>query len=166
VSYRYFAYGATLDAEHVNSWCRDHGYAEGLLAEGMVAILDDYELLVEVPSRRWLGGVGTISIAPGASVYGVLFELDDERADIVRHKEGVASGLFQEIDVEVRLWTPGADPGETTIQLLPARSFRASDARQGRAAPSKGWLDTVVRGAQAHELPDMWVAELRRRARG
>jgi cation transport regulator ChaC len=165
MSYHYFAYGSSLDPQHVDEWRQEHGYPGGILDEGQVAVLDDWELSLSVPSRYWMGAVGTIEPRPGGSVYGVLFEVPEEHADVVRHKEGVATGLFREVEVETRLWAPTGD--EVTIQLMPARAFRAAPGRTVTPAPppSRRWLDIVVRGAQARGLPELWIAELKRRAK-
>jgi hypothetical protein len=111
--------------------------------------------------------VGTIEPKQGATTWGLLFTVPDEWADMIRHKEGVASGLYREIDVEVRLWTPGADQEAATIQLLSASAFRVVEEHMTHPAPhpSRRWVDTVLRGAEARGMPDHWIADLRRRGR-
>jgi cation transport regulator ChaC len=166
VSYRYFAYGSALDATHFAEWAAEHGYAGRALDEGQPAVLDDYELAMTVPSRYWMGAVGTLEARPGGAVYGVLFTLPDDWADMVRHKEGVATGLYRETEVEVRLWAPGGDD-DVTMQLMSASAFVVSPGRAVTAPPpsSQRWLDIVVRGAQARGLPDLWIAELKRKGK-
>lgn len=131
----------------------------------MLAVLDDYELVLSVPSKYWMGAVGTLEPRSGASVYGVLFDLPDEAADKIRHKEGVATGLYREVELEVRLLTGGAE--EATVQLVPAWGFRAAEGRSVAQPPpaSQRWLDIVVRGAKEHGLSDLWIAELKRKGR-
>jgi hypothetical protein len=165
MSYRYFAYGSILDADHFADWAKEHGYEGRTLEEGRPAVLDDWELTLSVPSRYWMGAVGTIEPRPGSSVYGVLYVLDDDWADMIRHKEGVASGLYREAECEVRLWMGGGD--ESTIQLLSASAFRAAEGKSSASptAVSQRWLDIVLRGGAAHGLPDLWLAELKRKAR-
>lgn len=165
MTYAYFAYGVALDGEHMAEWCREHGYGAPSLEDATPAVLDDHELVLTVPSRYWLGGVGTIVPKPGSVVYGVLFLLPDDQADTIRAKEGVASGLYREVDVEVRNYTPGE--GEVTIQLMSASAFAAAEGRAPAMPPvaSQRWVETVVRGARAHDLPELWVAELKRKGR-
>jgi hypothetical protein len=165
MSYRYFAYGSALDPAHVAEWAAEHGYARDLLDDASPAVLDDYELVLTVPSKYWMGAVGTLEPRPGATVYGVLFTLRDEQADAVRHKEGVATGLYREIEVESRLWTPGGD--DATLQLNTAAAFVVAEGRavQNPPAPSQRWVDIVVAGAQARGLPELWIAELKRKGR-
>lgn len=165
MSYRYFAYGSILDAEHFADWSKEHGYSGRVMADGQPAVLDDYELQLTVPSRYWMGAVGTIEPAPGGTVYGVLYTVPDDWADMIRHKEGVASGLYTEIDVEVRLWAGG--DADATIQLMAAAAFRHPEGRPhtGPVAASQRWIDIVTAGARAAGLPDLWIAELKRKAR-
>lgn len=165
MAYRYFAYGSILDADHFAEWAREHGYEGRLLEGGAPAILDDFELALTVPSRYWLGAVGTVVPKPGGAVYGVLYSVPDDWADMIRHKEGVATGLYREIEVEARLWTAGAD--DATMQLMTASAFVVVPGRAAATPPppSQRWMEIVVRGAQQHGLPDLWIAELKRKAR-
>ncbi len=165
MTYRYFAYGSALDPAHFAEWAQEHGYPGDVLGDGLPAALDDYELLLTVPSRYWMGAVGTLEPKQGSTVYGVLFEVADAQADIVRHKEGVATGLYQELEVEVRLWTPAG--AEATLQLDTAHTFVVAEGRAAASPPppSQRWLDIIIGGAQARGLPDLWIAELKRRKR-
>ncbi len=165
MSYRYFAYGSILDDEAFAEWAKEHGYEGRVMEDGQPAVLDDWELTLSVPSRYWMGAVGTIEPRPNGVVYGVLYTVPDDWADMIRHKEGVASGLYQETEVEVRLWAGG--DADVTIQLMTAAAFRAAEGKHGAApaAVSQRWLDIVLRGGEKHGLPDLWLAELKRKAR-
>jgi hypothetical protein len=160
MTYRYFCYGSSLDAEHFASWANEHGYGTRSLREGEPAMLSDHELSLVVPSRYWMGGVGTVVPHPGGVVHGVVFALGDDDAEMVRHKEGVGSGLYREIQVEVEI---GAGPA-TTMRLVSASMFVAARAAGGEAPPaSRRWLSHVARGAKAMGLPEAWVEMLERR---
>jgi hypothetical protein len=163
--YRYFAYGSALDPGHFADWAQEHGYRSDLLEDGLPAVLDDHALVMNVPSRYWMGAVGTLVPHPGTQVYGVLFDVADEHADAVRHKEGVATGLYREIEVEARIFTPGGP--ETTLQLKTAAAFVVAEGRASEhpPPPSHRWLDIVVAGAEHRGLPELWLAELRRRGK-
>jgi len=164
MSYRYFAYGATLDPDHFGEWAREHQYGEATLGDGRVAVLDDHELVLSVPSRYWGGGVGTVVERPGGAVWGALFTLEAAQADMVRHKEGVAGGLYREIAVEARV--PLLGGADETVQLMAAHAFVAAPGRtvDPLPPPSARWIEVVVRGAQARGLPGRWLAELRRKS--
>ena len=165
MTYRYFAYGASLDSRHVAEWCQEHGVPIPTLVEGLPAVLDDHALVLSVPSRTWLGAVGTIEPSPGSTSFGMLFEVDDDQADIVRRLEGVTSGLFTEAEIEVRLLV-SSEP-DSTIQLVEASAFRAAEGRSSATPPlpSQRWIETVARGALERGLPETWVADIRRKGR-
>jgi hypothetical protein len=165
MTYRYFAYGSALEPSHFAEWASEHGHPTDVLTDGLPAALDDYALVLSVPSRYWMGAVGTIEPRQGDTVYGVLFEVEEAHADVVRHKEGVATGLYHEIEVEVRLWTPAGEA--STLQLDTASAFVVAEGRQVAhpPPPSQRWLDITIAGAQARGLPDLWIAELKRRKR-
>jgi hypothetical protein len=161
--YLYFAYGSALDAGHFAEWAKEHEHPADILGDGLPAVLDDHELQLSVPSRYWMGAVGTLVPKPGATVYGVLFEVEPAHADVIRHKEGVATGLYKETRVEVRLWTPGDDG--STLQLDEAAAFVVAEGRAvaDPPPPSQRWLDIVIAGATARGLPELWLADLKRR---
>jgi gamma-glutamylcyclotransferase len=166
MTYRYFAYGSNLDAGHFADWTREHGYEGFVLENGQPAVIDDYELALSVPSKYWAGAVGTIVPRPGGAVYGVLFELGPADVEKIRHKEGVASGLYREIEVEARIWIPGSDE-TATLQILDAAAFVAADGRtvDPPPAPSSRWLEAVIRGGRAAGLPESWLGELQHQVR-
>lgn len=158
MAFRYFAYGSALDDTHVRSWAEDHGHPPDLLAEdGLPAAVDDHALAFTVASRYWGGGVGTLEPRPGAVVLGMLFELDDAAAEVIRHKEGARTGLYREVRVEVRVVMGGHEGA--TMQLLEASAFVATSPGEP-VAPSARWLDAVITGARARRLPATWIAEL------
>lgn len=110
-----------------------------------------------------MGAVGTLVPRPGAVVHGVLFALANDDADMIRHKEGLASGLYRELEVEVEV---GAGPA-TTMQLVRGHTFVAAPDRVAAAPPppSRRWLESVVRGARAHGLPASWIDDIARNLR-
>src|SRR5688572_14515201 len=130
---RYFAYGSNLDPAHVAAQCRAQGGRTLTLADGQPAVLDDWELILNVPSAEWGGAVGTLAPRMDAAVFGVLFDVPDADVDQVRRLEGVPQGLAQELKVEARLWTPhGAD---VTIQLEQATAFVAAEGKSAAEPP-------------------------------
>jgi len=73
----------------------------------------------------------------------------------VLRKEGVATGLSEEIDVSV-------DAGG---QRIAAKAFVARPEKRGEPGPASGrLLAYLIEGAQERGLPDSWVDYLRKQA--
>src|SRR5216684_3726407 len=88
-------------------------------------------------------------------VHGVLFEIPVPARDAVLKKEGVATGLSQEIDVTV----------EVDGKPVQAKAFVARPERRSEPGPASGrLLQYLVEGAQERGLPQVWVDELKRHA--
>src|SRR2546430_2569749 len=99
--YLYFAYGSVLSRRHVGEWAAEHGVDVRLFARGAPAVLKGYRLVFDVESRFWGGKVADLAEDKDGAVHGVLFEIPPMAKDAVYRKEGVATGLSQEIDVTV-----------------------------------------------------------------
>src|SRR5215831_16474728 len=99
--YRYFAYGSALSRRHIGEWAAEHGVDARLFARGVPAVLKGYQLVFDVESRFWGGRVANVHPADGGVVHGVLFEIPVPARDAILRKEGVPTGLSEEIDVTV-----------------------------------------------------------------
>jgi cation transport regulator ChaC len=90
-------------------------------------------------------------------VHGVLFEIPDEAKEAVLRKEGVATGLSQEVDVAV----------EVTGQTIAASAFVARpEKRSAPGAPSARLMTYLLEGARERGLPRSWIEELERHQSG
>jgi gamma-glutamylcyclotransferase len=151
--YRYFAYGSVLSQRHLGEWAGEHGVDPRLFAQGTPAVLRGYELVFDVESKFWGGRVANLRESEGGTVHGVLFELPSEAKDAVLKKEGVPTGLSQEIPVTV----------ETAGNQVDAHAFVARpERRAGPAAPSARLMTYLIEGAEERGLPRIWIDELRR----
>ena len=101
--YRYFAYGSVLSRRHMGEWAGEHGVDARLFARGAPAVLRGYALTFDVESRFWGGRVADLREDQDGVVHGVLFELPVPAKDAVLRKEGVATGLSQELDVTIEV---------------------------------------------------------------
>ena len=156
--YRYFAYGSVLSKRHVGEWASEHGVDAGLFAAGVPAVLRGYSLVFDVESRFWGGRVANLREDSQGEVHGVLFEIPVPARDAVLRKEGVPTGLSQEIDVTVS--AGGKDD-------LPAKAFVARPEKRGEPGPPSGRLiGYLLEGAQERGLPAAWLEQLRRHAAG
>ena len=151
--YRYFAYGSVLSKRHLGEWSAEHGVDPRLFAQGRPAVLKGWSLVFDVESRFWGGLVADLKEDPAGAVHGVLFEIMPMAKDAVLRKEGVATGLSQEIDVTI----------EIDGQPEAAKAFVARpEKRVAPGAASGRLLGYLLEGAAERGLPEAWVAELRR----
>ena len=149
----YFAYGSNLDPQQMTRRC------PGAKVVG-VAELKDHRLTFPLTSHDWGGGVSSVTVAHGASVWGVVYELTP--ADLVeldKYENFVAPGdqhnLYDRETVSVQLVR--ADDGSFPRRLH-AWIYLARPANP--APPSRRYLEAVLRGARHHRLPEEYVAAL------
>jgi len=153
--YRYFAYGSALSKRHIGEWAAEHGVDARLFARGAPAVLRGYRLVFDVESHFWGGRVADLAENKDGVVHGVLFDIPVPARDAILRKEGVATGLSQEIDVTV----------EAEGKKVPAKAFVARPEKRSEAGPASGRLLTyLVEGAQERGLPQSWVDELKKHA--
>jgi gamma-glutamylcyclotransferase len=148
---RYFAYGSALSRHHIGEWAAEHGVDPRLFEQATPAILRGYRLVFDVESRFWGGRVANLAEDAQGEVHGVLFEIPDAQMDAVLRKEGVPTGLSQEIDVTVEL--PG---GAVTAKAYVARP----EKRGSPGAASPRLLDYLMEGARERGLPESWLTRL------
>ena len=153
--FRYFAYGSALSKRHIGEWAAEHGVDARLFARGTPAVLRGDRLVFDVESRFWGGRVANLAEDKDASVHGLLFEIPPPARDAVLRKEGVATGLSQELEVTV----------EAEGKQVPAKAYVARAEKRSEAGPPSGrLLGYLIEGAQERGLPESWVAELQKLA--
>jgi cation transport regulator ChaC len=151
----YFAYGSALSRRHIGEWAAEHGVDVRLFARGTPAVLRGYKLVFDVESRFWGGRVADLAEEKDALVHGLLFEIPPPARDAILRKEGVSTGLSQEIDVTV----------QAEGKPVQAKAFVARPEKRGEPGPASGRLLTyLIEGAQERGLPPEWIEELRRHA--
>ena len=155
--YRYFAYGSAISRRHIGEWAAEHGVDARLFVRGAPAVLRGYRLVFDVESRFWGGRVANLAEDKDGAVHGVLFEIPPPAKDAILRKEGVPTGLSQEIDVDV----------EADGKSVAAKAFVAKPEKRSEPGPASGRLLTyLIEGAQERGLPESWVSELRKHAEG
>ena len=150
--YRYFAYGSALSRRHIGEWAAEHGVDARLFARGVPAVLRGYKLVFDVESRFWGGRVADLIEDKESAVHGVLFEIPPPASVAIARKEGVPTGLSQEIDVTV----------EAEGKAVAAKAFIAKPEKRGEEGPASGrLLEYLIEGAQERGLPSEWIDVLR-----
>ncbi len=149
----YFSFGSNLDPGQMQTRCPGHRVV------GM-AVLHDHKLIFPIFSNSWGGGVASLQLSHGNEVWGMLYELSEE--DLRRldgfedfHGPGDPHNLYEREPIWVELKRPedGSVP-----RRVKAMAYLAHTANP--SAPSRRYMDAVIRGARAHRLPDDYVAVL------
>lgn len=143
----YFAYGSVLSLDHAREWSTSHALDVATFLDGKPAKLSGWKLVFDVPSRFWQGLVADLEEAQDSAVEGVVFEVGDEDRIAVLRKEGVATGLYRELKLPVRV----GDEDKT------ASVFVAEPERRAAPGPaSSRYVDALVAGARERGLSEAW----------
>ena len=149
----YFAYGSNLDPEQMRERCPHH------VVVGL-AVLHDHKVAFPLYSNQWGSGVAGVVRAHGEKVWGVLYELDDEdlaALDVFEDWKGPRNqhNLYERETVTVELVRP--DDGSVPRRV---RAYTYLPRVANPSPPSRRYLDTVLRGARHHRLPEEYVERL------
>jgi len=140
----YFAYGDRMNAEKMS------GSTPGARLVG-AGRLDGYRLAFNVNSRAWGGGAANAVPDPRSSVWGVLWELDD---DDLEHLEPINRGApDQDRVLNVDISGPEG--------VVRARTF-AVESQETFVRPTERYFDMLRATAAARGLPDEAIRELDR----
>jgi cation transport regulator ChaC len=141
----YFGYGSNVDPGTFL------GRRRMRPLETVVARLDDWELLFDLPVGPGERGVANVRPRPGAHVWGVVYRITRAQAVHLDRTEGVDRGGYR------RVWVEVAVAGGESRR---AYTLHAPHAR-GDRKPSRRYLGLLLAGARHHGLPDEWIATLR-----
>lgn len=149
----YFAFGSNLNAVQMAERCPSHKVV-GLAA------LRDHKLSFPLHSQRWGGGVASIQVAHGKSLYGIVYDLTDADLASLDQYEGFRGpgddhNVYDREAVFVDLERPddGSIPRRVRVLIYVARP-------NNPGPPSRRYLDAILEGARHHRLPDDYVNAL------
>jgi gamma-glutamylcyclotransferase (GGCT)/AIG2-like uncharacterized protein YtfP len=147
----YFAYASNMDAALMARVAPGHRVLG-------VAELRERRLAFTRRSLRTGSGVADILAAPGESVWGVLYEIDDEQLAAIDQKEG-NGWAYQRRVLDVQLREDGSQHAAHVYAVI------TPDAEH--VDPSQEYFELILAAAGARGLPEQYVAALsaRRRAR-
>lgn len=146
----YFAYGSNLDLDQMRERLPD------VRVVGL-AVLRDHRLTFPLHSERWGGGAAGVAHAHGGTVWGVLYELTE--ADLARldadegwRGPGDHHNLYDRdlASVELTRSDDGSVPRRVRAYTYFARTLNPT-------APSRRYLDTMLKGARHHRLPPDYI---------
>ena len=152
---RYFVWSPALDPEARAAAFVRQGGGAFRLPPGAVAEALDVDLVYSHPSTRWGGRVAGLLPRPGASVFGLLFEVPEADFRAVEEAEGVPSGEAVAKELQVR------SEGRTVT----ATAFTPRPEGATREGPvSQRYADALARGAEKAGLPGTYVTKLQAEA--
>lgn len=152
----YFAYSTILDRSAFEQWRAQHHYEFFDLPQGRPAEALDLTLVYDFPSRWWGGRVAGLMDAAQSVVHGLIFDISEQDWPIIQHKEGAITGMCVERQVRVKT---GGD-------IITATAFTTNPARASTEGPvSERFVQALISGAMASQLPGEWVAQLKSLAR-
>ena len=85
----------------------------------------------------------------GHSVYGIIWALPYRDEDTLDHYEGVKDKIYYKEIISVKV----------ANDIIAALTYIATDMVQG--TPRKGYLETVIEGAQSFDAHQGWFRELK-----
>lgn len=135
----YFAYGSNMDTGQMAHRCPG-------ARKVSIALLNGYRFIIN--SR------GVASVVPDKEhiVKGVVWEISPKDVESLDLYEGIASGLYRKVYMQVVLWE--------TIESELALVYIAKDEVPGKSR--EGYLDSIISAAKGHGLDEEYIAELNR----
>ncbi len=153
----YFAYSTILDRAAFVEWRSQHGYDSFELPKGELAEAQGIGLVYDFASRWWGGRVAGLEDKPGASVWGVLFEISEKDWAIIQHKEGAITQMCSERPLKVTL---------SNGDVREAFAFTTRPERRKLDGPvSDRFVAALEGGARSAGLPQAWIDSLKVTAR-
>jgi gamma-glutamylcyclotransferase len=138
----YFAYGRNMGARTMELACPGHRFLG-------TAELRDHRLAFTRRSLRTSTGVADVLAAPGGSVWGALYELDDAHLAAIDKKEGAGWAYERRT---VRVIAAGEE--------LRAFAYTVIVPDAAHVQPSGEYVRALLDGARERGLPADYVAAL------
>lgn len=141
---KYFAYGSNMAGPVMSAACAEHRFLGP-------ARLPGYRFAFMRRSVRTGTGVADILPDPESSVWGALYELEQDRLDALDRKETLGSA-YEHLDVVV-LTGDGASHGAMAYSVIAKEPIEVR--------PSLAYVEGLMQGARERSLPRDYVASLR-----
>jgi gamma-glutamylcyclotransferase (GGCT)/AIG2-like uncharacterized protein YtfP len=139
----HFAYSSNMNRTQMRA-------RVGNVLEEHNAHLPNYELRFNKKIRGGTAGAN-IQPAPGKTVHGVLYKIDESAFRSLDRYEGVPEHYRR---IEVQVTPDGGGPP------VPAQIYIASKVEKG-LRPSPHYLQAMLEGAGEHSLPDAYIGEIK-----
>ena len=144
MAFDYFAYASNMAPDIIMRLCPQHCYLG-------VARLANHRLSFTRRSMKTNTGVADIVQAPGETVWGVLYRIDDDGLAAIDRKEG-HNWAYTRVSLPVRLEAGG--PERTAVTY----TVRSKEPTQ--VPPSREYLDLVIAAGRERGLPGPYIERL------
>jgi len=138
----HFAYGSNMNRAQMLS-------RVGNILEEHNAHLPNFQLRFNKKVRGGTAGAN-VQPAPGKTVYGVLYKIDETTFRSLDRYEGVPEHYRR---IEIQVTPDGGSP-------VPAQVYIASKIEKG-LRPSAQYLKAILDGAGEHRLPAAYIGEIK-----
>jgi gamma-glutamylcyclotransferase len=143
---KYFAYGSNMSPTVMSANCRRHRFLG-------VARLADHRLMFNRRSVRTGTGVADVVPAKGISVWGALYEVDEDDLSAIDRKEGY-DWAYTRAPLAVQLY----DQGSEHVAL----TYTVRRKEPTEVCPSPEYLDGLIDAARELGLPEGYLRFLER----
>lgn len=150
----YFAYGSNLDPAQLDSRCPRWRFVA-------VARLDDHRLAITRESSVRRCGVADVIPAPGESVWGAIFDVDDAGMKRLDEAEGFAPGREANAYTRRQITVVAVDgAGGAGDRRVEVETYIANKDKSPPPPPSPEYLSQILRGARHWNLPPGHIARI------
>ena len=140
----YFAYGSNMDPRQMKDRCPD-------AVPSGIGVLSEFKLTFDYWSKRRKCYVANITAdaSVGSKVWGVLWSVTDDNLLALDGYEGVSSGIYQRINVDLLVFG------------IATSAFSYQIRNPGEVGPpSVEYLEHLIEGARAFDLPFSYQTKL------
>ena len=145
----YFAYGSNLDWNQIKGRCPSAGFFA-------VAQLKDHRLAFTRKSARRGGGSADAVPEPGCSVWGIIYQMDEDEITALDEAEDYVPGRSQNGYNRQRCYVY-ADGNEEKPILV---SLYFAEKQENPPLPSAAYKQLIVEGAKHWRLPPEYIEHL------
>jgi cation transport regulator ChaC len=149
-----FAYGSNMHLQDLRRWLRENDHPEHGILRVLTASLSGFRLVWNYPSRRRGAGAANIEAHEGATLPGVVLEVDERTLNAIHAKEGHDHTYVGSLR---RIALAGGAEIDAWVYIV-----RPERCRSERVWPTTEYLELIIHAAKEHGLPASHIDELTR----
>jgi gamma-glutamylcyclotransferase (GGCT)/AIG2-like uncharacterized protein YtfP len=151
-----FAYGSSMNRSELRSWLEAGGQDSSLVVNMFQARLEGYDIVWNYYSQGRGGGTANLERKDGATVWGILIEIDEDLLKVFDRKEGhpyfYARG-------ETRIPVTRTEDGKS----IPAWVYIAEPNRHDSSGikPTRDYKRTLIEAAIFWNFPESYIDKMK-----